>query len=169
MAPRFLTVEDLRRLNAREVVVDSDTIVTPQALEHARSSGITIKSGATEYVEPTPNRGPDAERAMRTLPHLPEPVDENAGVGHGVVVTAVGKNRPGVLAEITTALASANASVLDISQKMVEGYFHLVLMVELEPGASFAQLKQCVECLGGQDDYVARVMHERVFRFMHRI
>jgi ACT domain-containing protein len=169
MPPRFLTVEDLRRLNAREVVVDTDTIVTPQALEHARSSGITIKSGAAEYVEPTPNRGPDAERAMRTLPHLPEPVDEATGIGQGVVVTAVGKNRPGVLAEITTALANANASVLDISQKMVEGYFHLVLMVELQPGASFGELKQCVECLGGQDDYVVRVMHERVFRFMHRI
>jgi ACT domain-containing protein len=85
------------------------------------------------------------------------------------VVTAVGKNRPGVLAEITSALATAQCNVLDISQKMVEGYFHLVLMVELEPGASFAQLKQCIECLGGPDDYVARVMHERVFRFMHRI
>jgi ACT domain-containing protein len=169
MSRRFLTVDDLRRLNAREVVVDSETIVTPQALEHARKSGITIKSGIGSYVEPMPDRGPDAERAMRTLPHLPEPVDESMGVGHGVVVTAVGKNRPGVLAEITSALASTHCNVLDISQKMVEGYFHLVLMVELEPGASFAQLKQCVECLGGQDDYVARVMHERVFRFMHRI
>ena len=36
-------------------------------------------------------------------------------------------------------------------------------------GTSFAQLKTVVECLGGQDDYVCRVMHERVFRFMHRL
>jgi ACT domain-containing protein len=169
MSRRFLTVDDLRRSNAREVLVDADTIVTPQALEHARSNGITIKSGTSEYVEPAPDRGPDAERAMRTLPHLPEPIDQTEAAGPGVVVTAVGKNRPGVLAEITGALATSQCNVLDISQKMVEGYFHLVLMVELEPGASFAQLKQCVECLGGPDDYVARVMHERVFRFMHRI
>lgn len=169
MSRRFLTVEDLRRLKTNDVVIDADTIVTPQALEHARASGITISTGTSAYVEPAPDRGPDAERAMRTLPHLPEPVDEAMGVGHGVVVTAAGKNRPGVLAEITTALASAHCNVLDISQKMVEGYFHLVLMVELEPGASFAQLKQCLECLGGPDDYVVRVMHERVFRFMHRI
>ena len=33
----------------------------------------------------------------------------------------------------------------------------------------FAALKQCMECLGGPQDYVVRVMHERVFRFMHRI
>jgi ACT domain-containing protein len=163
---RFLTAEDLSRLNAREVVVDADTIVTPQALELARAQGIAIKHGSAEYVEPAPDRGPDAERAARTLPHLPEPEPD---IGPGIVVTAVGKNRPGVLAEITNALAEAGGNVLDISQKMVAGYFHLVVTVELPPGAQFASIKQCLECLGGQDDYVVRVMHERVFRFMHRI
>jgi hypothetical protein len=45
----------------------------------------------------------------------------------------------------------------------------MVVTVELAPGSSFAEIKQCLECLGGPDDYVVRVMHERVFRFMHRI
>jgi len=169
MARRFLTVEDLKRLNSREVVVDADTIVTPQALEVARASGITIKNGAGAYAEPAPDRGPDADRAARTLPHLPEPVDASSGLGTGVVVTAAGRNRPGVLAEITSTIANAGANVHDISQKMVEGYFHMVLTIELAPGAGFAEMKQCLECLGGDDDYVVRVMHERVFRFMHRI
>lgn len=169
MARRFLTVEDLRRLNTREVVVDDETIVTPQALDLARANGITIKNGQGTYVEPTPDRGPDAERALRTLPHLPEPVDTTAELGTGVVITAVGKNRPGVLAEITGTLAQVGANVHDISQKMVEGYFHMLVTVELAPGSSFGEIKQCLECLGGPDDYVVRVMHERVFRFMHRI
>jgi ACT domain-containing protein len=174
MPRRFLTVEDLRRLSAssgaREVVVDAETVVTPQALEEAQRTGISIKTGAgAAYSEPTPDRGPDAALAQRTLPHLPEPIDETSGVGQGVVVSAVGKNRAGVLAEITAGLAQAQCNVLDISQKMVEGYFHLVVMVELPPGASFGDVKQRLECLGGPDDYVVRVMHERVFRFMHRI
>jgi len=116
-----------------------------------------------------PDRGPDAEVAQRTLPHLPEPADESLGQGHGVVVTAVGRNRPGVLAEITVALAQVQANVLDISQKMIEGYFHMIVTVELPPGASFGDVKKHLECLGGPDDYIVRVMHERVFRFMHRI
>lgn len=172
MARRFLTVEDVRRSSAqgREIVIDGDTLVTPQAVEFAAQSGLTIKTATgAGYVEPKPDRGPDAERAMRTLPNLPEPVDDSAEIVHGVVITAIGKNRPGVLAEITGALAQANASVHDISQKMIEGYFHMVLTVETAPGTSFGALKQCMECLGGPDDYVVRVMHERVFRFMHRI
>lgn len=167
MPRRFITVDDLVRLNAREVLLDTDTIVTPQALDHARANGIVLRtSTGGGYVEPAPDRGPDAERAARSLPHLPEP---DADIGPGIVVTAVGKNRPGVLAEITNAVAASKGSVMDISQKMIAGYFHLVLTVELPQGANFAAIKQGLECLGGQDDYVVRVMHERVFRFMHRI
>ena len=166
MARRFITVDDLVRLNAREVLLDSDTVVTPQALDHARAKGIVLRTSAGAYTEPAPDRGPDAERAARTLPHLPEP---DAELGPGIVVTAVGRNRPGVLAEITNAVATSKGSVLDISQKMIADYFHLVLTVELPQGADFAEVKRCLECLGGQDDYVVRVMHERVFRFMHRI
>ena len=98
--------------------------------------------------------------------------DESAsscGGATGVIVTAVGKNRPGVLAEITGALAAASADVRDISQRTVQDYFHLVLTVALGTAAEFESFKQCMECLGGKDDYVVRVMHERVFRFMHRI
>lgn len=170
MAKKFVTTEDVRRASGGEVVVDADTIVTPQALEYAVQNGVRIRDArGAAYSEPQPDRGPDAQRAMRSLPHLPEPSsDSDIDSTQMVVVTAVGRNRAGVLAEITNALSSAGCNVHDISQKMVQSYFHLVLTVEVPPGSSFASLKQTVECLGGQDDYVCRVMHERVFRFMHR-
>lgn len=171
MARKFITTEDVRRAGGAELVVDADTIVTPQALEFAAQSGVRIRDArGAAYSEPAPDRGPDAQRAMRALPHLPEPAsDADIDSSQMVVVVAVGRNRPGVLAEITAALSKAGASVHDISQKMVQGFFHLVLTVESPPGSSFAELKQILECLGGQDDYVCRVMHERVFRFMHRL
>lgn len=171
MPRRFLTAEDVRRLAAggQDVVIDADTIATPHALAAAAELGLRIVTGTgATYSEPAPDRGPDAEKAIRALPHLPEPVDEGEKAT-GVVVTAVGKNRAGVLAEITTAIAGAQGNVHDISQKMIEGYFHMVVTVELPPGTKFGEVKRCLECLGGPDDYVVRVMHERVFRFMHRI
>ena len=168
MKRRFLTAEDVRRAGGSEIVIDAATLVTPQALELAEASGIRLRTADGEWREPPPDRGPDAALGAAHLPHLPEPTDA-PGLETGVVVTAVGRNRPGVLAEITAALAQAGANVNDISQKMVEGYFHMVLIVALPPEAAFGELKQCLECLGGEDDYVVRVMHERVFRFMHRI
>ncbi|MDP6540286.1 MAG: ACT domain-containing protein [Planctomycetota bacterium] len=168
MSRRYLTTQDVRRAGAGEIVVEADTLVTPQALAAAEAAGISIRTEAGPYSEPAPRRGPDAPGATEHLPRMPEPVDDLPSTG--VVVTCVGRNRPGVLAELTTAIAHHGCSIGDVSQKMVDDYFHMVLVVELTAsGSGFKELKAELECLGGENDYVVRVMHERVFRFMHRI
>ncbi len=168
MPRRFLTADDVRQSAGRAISVDPETLVTPQALEVARELGVSITSSKGAYEEPAPDRGPDAERARRVLPNLPEPTEAELA-GTSMIVTAVGKNRPGVLAELTHALAEFHASVHDISQRVTDGYFHLILIVETPQGVSFGDLKTRLECLGAPEDYAVRVMHERVFRFMHRI
>jgi len=167
MARQYLTAEDVENAGSKEIVVDAETIVTPQALEVAEAAGIAIRTSAGPYHEPSPDRGPDASFAMRELPNLPEP---SAGSGEdGGIVTAFGRNRQGVLAEITGVLAELGVGVQDVSQKVVGGHFHMVLMVELDTSHSFRDLQERLACLGGADDYVVQLMHDRVFRFMHRI
>jgi ACT domain-containing protein len=168
MSRRFLTVEDVRRLGGPEITVDETTIVTPQALDAAGAAGITIRTQHGAYQEPRPDRGPDAELARRSLPHLPEPED-NPSLASSAIVTAVGRNRGGVLAELTSAIAAQGGNVHDVSQKVVEGYFHIILTVELTSEGTFDSLKTCLECLGNPDDFAVRVMNERVFRYMHRV
>jgi len=168
MPRRFLTVEDVHRANASEIVVEEGTVVTPQALEAAEQAGIVIRTGSGSWKEPAPDRGPDAESTRTRLPHLPEPHD-NPLLESTAIVTAVGKNRPGVLAAITAKIAEQKGNVNDVSQKVVEGYFHMILTVELEPGTSFEAFKTALECLSCPDDFGVRVMNERIFRFMHRV
>lgn len=168
MARRFLTAEDVRRANAAEIVVEEGTVVTPQALEVAAAAGIAIRAGGGAWKEPAPDRGPDAETMPQRLPQLPEPRD-NPALEAAAIVTAVGKNRPGVLARITAEIAAQKGNVNDVSQKVVEGYFHMILTVELEPGASFEAFKTALECLSSPEDFAVRVMNERLFRFMHRV
>lgn len=166
MARRFLTAEDVRRLGGPRIQLEEGTVVTPQAAEAAAAAGIELVGAAGAYAPPLPDRGPDAARAQTTLPRLPEPI---ATDGVGLVVTVVGRNRPGVLAEVTAALAHAECDVRDISQRTVGAYFHMVLTCAVPPGRDFAALKETLQCLGGESDYVVRVMHEKVFRFMHRV
>lgn len=166
MPRRFLTADDVRRAQGGSIDVDPETLVTPQARELADELGVAIRSGGAAHQDPAPDRGPDAERARRTLPNLPEPDPETPT---GLIVTAVGKNRPGILNELTSALAEHGASVLNVSQAVMQEYFHIILMVEIAPGREFGALKTRLECLGGPEDYAVRVMHERVFRFMHRV
>jgi ACT domain-containing protein len=165
---RFLTSEDVRRAGGREIVVDESTVVTPQAQDEAERLGVAIVSAAGAWQEPKPDRGPDAQRAQHSLPQLPEPEPDMDG-SSGVVVTAVGRNRPGVLAEVSAVLQSAQADIQNVSQLVSGEYFHMILLVVLAPDQPFDDLKTKLQCLGGEDDYVVRVMHERVFRFMHRV
>lgn len=168
MSRRFFTIEDLNRAGGKDVWVDESTVVTPQAQEAARAAGITIRTPSGTWSEPAPDRGPDAERAVQTLPHLPEPERDGSLSATSVIVTVVGRNRSGVLAEVTNEIARHNANVEDITQKMVEDYFHLMFVVELPTGSDFDVFKSALEGLA-QGDYVVRAMHEKVFRFMHRI
>ncbi|QDV06518.1 hypothetical protein Poly30_20280 [Planctomycetes bacterium Poly30] len=163
MTKRFLTAEDVRRLGGPEIQLESGTVVTPQAAEVAAAAGIRLVGATGPYVPPIPDRGPDASRANDVLP---EPISTD---GIGLIVTVVGRNRPGVLAEVTATLAAAECDVIDISQRTVGAHFHMVLTCAVAPGREFAPIKDTLQCLGGEGDYVVRVMHEKVFRFMHRV
>ena len=141
--------------------------MTPQALEVAESAGISIRTSKGAYTEPTPDRGPDASFAIRELPNLPDPGPETSG--SDVILTAFGRNREGVLAEITGVLSELKVGIMDVSQKVVGGHFHMVITADISGSHSFRDVQERLACLGGKDDYVVQLMHERVFSFMHRI
>jgi hypothetical protein len=125
MTRRFVTVEDLRRVSGRELLVEEDTIVTPQALEAAQAAGIAIRTRSGAYQEPTPDRGPDAARAASSLPALPEPAaSEEDAHPTGVVVTAVGRTVEASSPDQPPRPAQQRGG--NISQRMIDPFFHLV-------------------------------------------
>ena len=87
-----------------------------------------------------------------------------------VIVTAVGINRPGVLAEVTGAIAACRGNIMDISQKMLRDYFNLIMLVDLGGArVDFAGFKEKLEGLGSDKGYEIAVRHSEVFQYMHRI
>ncbi len=90
--------------------------------------------------------------------------------GGAVIVTVVGRNRPGVLAEVTTAIANLNGNIMDISQKMLEEFFNLIMIVDLAgTRTTFEDFQKALEALGAGRGYSIHVQHEKVFRYMHRV
>jgi len=87
-----------------------------------------------------------------------------------VIVTVVGRNRPGVLAEVTSAIASMNGNVMDINQKMLDEFFNLIMIVDLGTSkVPFEEFQKNLEALGRDKAYSIHVQHEKVFRYMHRV
>jgi len=86
------------------------------------------------------------------------------------VVTVVGKDRVGIIAAVCQNLAEYNVNVLDISQTVMQGYFTMMMVVDVS-GATcpMAELAQKLEEKGKQMNLSIRLQREEIFEAMHRV
>ena len=84
------------------------------------------------------------------------------------VITVVGKDMVGILARVSAACAEMNANVLEVTQSILDGYFCMVMVVDIikvDDGVEGLDSKLKSEV----PDMVVHVMHEDIFNSMHRI
>jgi len=84
------------------------------------------------------------------------------------VVTVIGKDMVGILAKVAAACAEKNANVLEVTQSILEGYFCMVMVIDIS-GLSCQLDGLAEELKSSVPDMVIHVMHEDIFNSMHRI
>ncbi|MFN3596574.1 MAG: ACT domain-containing protein [Rubricoccaceae bacterium] len=121
--------------------------------------------------EATPER---VERVARAVLRggAPAAAPRAAAVPEGAtrfVVTAYGSDTPGVLAALTAELAEAGVNILDVSQKVLQGYFTVVLIADLPAGGpALGTLRDRLHARGERFGARVLVQHEDLFTAMHR-
>ena len=86
------------------------------------------------------------------------------------IVTVVGKDRVGIIANVCTALANFNVNVLDISQTVMQGYFTMMMVTEVSQcSIPLVELSTEMEKIGKDMGLSIRVQREDIFEAMHRI
>ena len=86
------------------------------------------------------------------------------------IVTVVGKDRVGIIAGVCTALAGFNVNVLDISQTVMQGYFTMMMAVEVSGcNVPLAELVTRMDEIGRDMVLSIRVQREDIFEAMHRV
>ena len=86
------------------------------------------------------------------------------------IVTVVGQDRVGIIADICNKLAGYNVNILDISQTILQGSFTMVMAVDLGAAtASFGDLSAALADLGGEMGLSIRIQREEIFDAMHKI
>ena len=86
------------------------------------------------------------------------------------IVTVVGKDQVGIIATICIKLAEFNVNVLDISQTVMQGYFTMMMVVDVTNcTVPLAQLCENMEQAGKEKNLSVRVQREDIFEAMHRI
>ena len=87
------------------------------------------------------------------------------------VITVAGKDRVGIIAEVTQALAHQNVNVLDITPTILPpDLFTMVMLVDASQcKVPFGDLADQLAALGNQSGLAIQAQREDTFQAMHRI
>ena len=86
------------------------------------------------------------------------------------IVTVIGKDHVGIIADVTALLAQYGVNVLDISQTVLQEYFTMIMLVDASQcTVPFADLARALDEAGSQHSLQMRAQREDIFNAMHRI
>ena len=87
------------------------------------------------------------------------------------IVTVVGKDTIGIIAAVCTYLAQNGINILDISQTTVDGYFNMMMIIDVtELDRPFGTIADELAKLGAEKIGVQiRCQKEEIFDLMHRV
>ena len=86
------------------------------------------------------------------------------------IVTVIGKDRVGIIANVCTLLAQNDVNILDISQTVLQEYLSMVMLVDTSGCIlPFAALADSLKTRGEEQALSIRIQREDIFEAMHRI
>lgn len=87
-----------------------------------------------------------------------------------VIITVVGKDTVGIIAKVCTYLAEKEINILDISQTIVQEYFNMMMITDMEKATvPFETIVEELNQIGEAIGVKIRCQREEIFTKMHRI
>lgn len=87
-----------------------------------------------------------------------------------VILTSFGLNRPGVVAKITTKLSDDACDLQDISQKIMDDFYTLIMIIDISASPkNLSEIQSDMNTIAEELKIKIYLQHEEIFRQMHRI
>ena len=86
------------------------------------------------------------------------------------IVTVLGEDTVGIIAKVCTYLAENEINILDISQTIVQGYFNMMMIVDVAKlKKDFKEVCDEMDVLGKEIGVTIHFQREEIFEKMHRL
>ena len=86
------------------------------------------------------------------------------------ILTVIGKDKSGIIAGVSNMLAEKNINIEDISQTIMQGYFTMIMLVDLKNSTvTMDELTKTASALGDNIGVKIILQHEDIFNAMHRV
>ena len=94
----------------------------------------------------------------------------NSNIMNRTIITVVGKDTVGIIAKVCTYLAENHINILDISQTIVQGFFTMMMIVDVtKMEIDFVTLTEQITKIGEDTGVQIKCQREEIFDKMHRI
>ena len=86
------------------------------------------------------------------------------------IVTVLGEDTVGIIAKVCTYLAENEINILDISQTIVQGYFNMMMIVDVANlKKDFKEVCDEMDALRKEIGVTIHCQREEIFEKMHRL
>ena len=85
------------------------------------------------------------------------------------VITVLGRDRTGIIANVSNLLYTSNVNILDISQTILSEMFTMIMLVELSEDAHYDDVRLKLSRLAEEMQLEIRMQRSDIFDAMHRI
>lgn len=86
------------------------------------------------------------------------------------IVTVIGKDKPGIIAAVSTVLAENSINIEDISQTVLQGNFTMIMLVSLEKSdLAITDLCALTGEMSKKVGVEIHVQNEEIFNAIHKI
>ena len=85
------------------------------------------------------------------------------------IIVVYGKDRTGIIYNVTKILFENNANVLDIKQTIVDGYFNMMTIADVAKVKSLAKIKEALDSYAKKSSLNINFQLEDAFNAMHNL
>lgn len=86
------------------------------------------------------------------------------------ILTVIGKDRVGIIAGISSELQQLNINILDVTQTIMQGYFTMIMMLDLSNiSCDFDKVKKSLLAKGQALGVDVKIQREEIFNSMHTL
>ncbi len=98
------------------------------------------------------------------------PKTQNDLTSGRIILTSFGLNKSGVVAAITSELSQSGCDVRDLSQKIMDEFFTMIMIVDISNSPKdFRDIQNQMSKIADELNIKIFLQHEDIFRSMHRI
>ena len=86
------------------------------------------------------------------------------------IMTVIGADCIGIVAQVSTLLAEMNVNILDMSQTIMDGLFTMTMLVDTEKSEhKLEDIRSALDAKGAEMGLKIRIQRADIFTAMHRI